>query len=140
MYQTCKIISLGHIIRTSQLAWAINKESPFKAAFHQNLNKLAEIGAIQKYTLHHGKSMQQCKKHGGDPISIKQCVSAFFLLICGVCGGLFWFILELCIPYSWIRRLHSLGPKKSFEGRNLSMFNHGPFRCITHDKIYRTNN
>ena len=138
LYQTCKILSLGHVIRTSQLAWAIGKESPFKAAFHQNLNKLKEIGAIQKYTLHHGKSRQPCKAHGGEPITIKQCISAFFLLISGVCGGLFWFILELCIPYSWIRRLHCIGLKNDFQGRNLSTYNDVASRCIFHEKIYQT--
>ena len=109
LYKTCKIISLGLVIRTSRLAWAIGKDSHFKAVFHHNLNKLKEIGAIQKYSLSHGNTKQHCKDHGGDPISIKQCVSAFFLLIGGIVGGLFWFIIELCIPNSWFKKMICLG-------------------------------
>ena len=142
LYKTCQIISLGHIIRTSQLAWAIGRESQFKEVFHHNINKLKEIGAIQKYSLAHSKSDQLCKDYGGDPISIKQCASAFFLLIGGICCGLFWFLIEHFIPYSWVSRIFSFGNKesrtqKTDRGRRTVKFGNVANISLSNRNIYR---
>ena len=108
LYRSCKVIGLGHIERISQLAWAIQKESTFAEAFYYNINKLKEIGVIQKYYRAHWQQKQHCDVHGGDPIRMKQCASAFLLLICGACGGLFMFGIELFIPYKFVNWIYDL--------------------------------
>ena len=108
LYHTCRIIGLGHVVRTSQLAWAIQKGSPFAEAFYYNINKLKEIGVIQKYVRAHSQIEQRCDLHGGDPIKMKQCVSAFFLLIGGVCTGLVLFVIELCMPYKFVNWIYDV--------------------------------
>ena len=108
LYHTCRIISLGHVVRASQLAWAIQKGSPFAEAFYYNINKLKEIGVIQKYVRAHSQIKQRCDLHGGDPIKMKQCVSAFFLLIGGVCTGLVLFVIELCMPYKFVNWIYDV--------------------------------
>ena len=108
LYHTCRIIGLDHFVRTSQLAWAIQKESPFREAFHYNINKLKEIGVIKKYFRTHSQIKQRCDLHGGGPIKMKQCVSAFFLLIGGVCTGLVLFVIELCIPNKFVNWIYDV--------------------------------
>ena len=99
---------MDHFVRTSQLAWAIQKESPFREAFYYNINKLKEIGVIKKYFRTHSQIKQRCDLHGGGPIEMKQCVSAFFLLIGGVCTGLVLFGIELCIPYKFVNWIYDV--------------------------------
>ena len=103
--------SPDHFVRTSQLAWAIQKGSPFAEAFYNNINKLKEIGVIQKYFRTHSKIKQRCDLHGGGPIEMKQCVSAFFLLIGGVCTCLLLFVIELCMPYKFVNWIYDVTSK-----------------------------
>ena len=97
-YRDCKIVSLGGTVRTSQIAWAIQPDSTLDEAFHYHIRKLQEIGVIQRYTkVHTNKSPQLCSEHGGDPHSVKQCITAFLVFIGGICGCIVLLGIEIYI-------------------------------------------
>ena len=90
-YRQCQFIDTGKTIYTSQLAWAIPKYSPYDGVFTYSINKLKEIGAIQRYALKYKVQDQLCPSYSGKPLGIKQCFTAFGVLLVGSLAGALWF-------------------------------------------------
>ena len=111
-YITCKIIDIKPPIRKTQLAFALQKSSPFYQAFNHHINNLKQVGLMQKYIKSHRMEAQVCKDHSGGPVTIQQCYTAFKILAVGMLFSFLGFILEVCIRPKWIelmRRRNLIG-------------------------------
>ena len=89
-YRQCQFIDTGTAIYTSQLAWAIPKYSPYDGIFTYNINKLQEIGVVDRYSLKYRIPDQLCPSYSGNPLGIKQCFTAFTVLPIGILAGSLW--------------------------------------------------
>ena len=89
-YRQCQFIDTGTAIYTSQLAWAIPKYSPYDGIFTYNINKLQEIGVVDRYSLKYRIPDQLCPSYSGNPLGIKQCFTAFTVLSIGILAGSLW--------------------------------------------------
>ena len=85
-YIKCKIVDTKSIISTSQLAWAVQKQSPLAGTFTYHIMKLKEIGANHRFAQVHKATDQFCPSFSGEPISTSQVITAFLILIAGVIG------------------------------------------------------
>ena len=83
-------IDTGTNVYTSQLAWAIPKQSPYDGIFTYNINKLKEIGVVERYSLKYSTQDQFCASYSGKPLGIKQCFTAFTALLVGILAGSLW--------------------------------------------------
>ena len=106
-YINCEIINIAPVYSV-QLAWAMQKHSPFYLAFNHYIRRLKEIGAIQRYDKRYEIKDQWCPDYSGKPLSINQCITAFNVLVVGVVGGLAWFILEIIVPQQHIQQLYTI--------------------------------
>ena len=89
-YRHCQFIDTGTNVYTSQLAWAIPKQSPYDGIFTYNINKLKEIGVVERYSLKYSTQDQFCASYSGKPLGIKQCFTAFTALLVGILAGSLW--------------------------------------------------
>ena len=108
-YRNCLIVDTGKPIYTSQLAWAVQKNSPFYSILRNRLQRLKEIGTVQRYDMKYKPREQVCPDYSGKPITIKQCITPFFILLSGFIASIIWFIIEISIPRTWMERLLGLG-------------------------------
>ena len=108
-YIRCEIIDLGKAVYTAQLAWAMQKQSPFYLAFDYNIRRLKEIGAIRRYDKRYKIKAQWCPDYSGKPLSINQCITAFNVIVIGVLGGFLWLMIEIIIPRSWMQYFYAFG-------------------------------
>ena len=116
-YINCTIIDIGTPVQTSQLAWAVEKRSHFYGTFRYHLTKLKEIGAVHRYYKTYEIQHQLCPDYSGNPLSVKQCITAFNVLITGVLLCLLWLLLEILTPRKWMKWLLTIGHnsfKKAF--------------------------
>ena len=107
-YINCEIINISPVYSV-QLAWAMQKHSPFYLAFDHYIRRLKEIGAIQRYDKRYEIKDQRCPDYSGKPLSINQCITAFNVLVVGVFGGLSWFLLEVIVPRQHIKQFYMMG-------------------------------
>ena len=129
-YLSCDVVDTGVNIRTTQLAWSVSKNSPFYSAFSYHLAKLQEIGGVDKYSEAYKESDKMCPYYSGKPLPIKQCYTAFIVLISGICSCLIWLILEKLVPQNWIERF--LSPKN--ENKDIMLLNtRGNLSCAPHN-------
>jgi hypothetical protein len=108
-YINCNIIDIGTPVYTSQLAWAVQKHSRFYGTFGYHITKLKEIGAIHRYYKTYEIERQVCPDYSGNPLSFKQCITAFTILVGGFCLCLIWLLLEILTPYKWMTWLLAMG-------------------------------
>jgi ionotropic kainate glutamate receptor 2 len=102
-YIDCKIIDVGTPLYTSQLAWAVKKRSHFYRTFGYQIKKLKEIGAVQKSYKTYVNQNQLCPDYSGNPLGVKQCITAFKFMSSGILFGLLWLLLEILAPQKWIK-------------------------------------
>ena len=110
-YLDCRIVDTGLPVYSSQLAWTMQKQSPFYGSFNYHLNKLKEIGAVQRYAKKYEMEDQVCPDYSGKPLALKQCFTAFVILITGIIGCLIWLMLEICSPREWMNWFLTFGNK-----------------------------
>ena len=116
-YVNCQIRETGPAITASQLAWAIPKHSPFREAFRYHINKLKEVGIVKKFAeTYDVDGGQMCPDYSGTPLNITQCITAFAILIVGICLCMASLVLEMCTPRRW------LGSNCISGNRNLKTF------------------
>ena len=83
-YLSCQIVDIKPPIRKTHLAFATQKNSPLYPALRHHINNLKEFGLVQKYIKSHRMEAQVCKDYSGEPVTIKQCYSAFKILSVGM--------------------------------------------------------
>ena len=110
-YLDCRIVDTGLPVYSSQLAWTMQKQSPFYQTFNYHVKKLKEIGAVQRYAKKYEGEDQVCPDYSGKPLTFKQCFTAFVILITGIIGCLIWLILEICSPREWMNWILTFGNK-----------------------------
>ena len=108
-YRNCLIMDTGKPIYTSQLAWAVQKNSPLYPILRDRLQRLKEIGTVQRYNMRYKPRAQVCPDYSGKPITIKQCIAPFFVLVTGFIASIIWLIIEISLPRQWMERLLGLG-------------------------------
>ena len=101
-YLNCKIVDTKAIISTSQLGWAVQKQSPLAGTFTYHISKLKEIGTISRYAQAYKTFDQFCPNFSGKPISTNQVLTAFVILLFGVIGCMLLLILERYTSLKWI--------------------------------------
>ena len=62
-YITCKFIDIKPPIRKTQLAFATRKNFPFYHAFKNHINKMKQVGLVQKYIKSQKIEDQVCKDY-----------------------------------------------------------------------------
>ena len=102
-YIDCNIIDIGTSVYTAQLAWAVKKRSHLYRTFGYQIKKLKEIGAVQRYYKMYDTTKQVCPDYSGNPLSVKQCITAFKFMSAGILFGLLWLVLEILAPRKWIK-------------------------------------
>ena len=105
-YHECRFIDTGVSIYTSQLAWAVPKNSTFKQSLSHRIKRLKEIGIIRRFFRKYQPQIQRCSDNNGKAISIKQCITPFFILLAGMAGSLLLVVIENSIPFHWVNRFH----------------------------------
>ena len=90
-YLSCAVVDTGVPYFAVAFAYAIQKNSPFYAAFHYHISKLIEIGTIQKSIEANEGEGQVCPDYSGKPLSAGQCFTAFIILIGGAGISALWF-------------------------------------------------
>ena len=90
LYLNCKVIDTGVVLQTNQIAWAIPKHSPYYWSFRSHIDKLKEIGAVDKYAETYSGQGQVCPDYSGRPVTATQCFTAFLALVVGMVLGLLW--------------------------------------------------
>ena len=111
-YHQCQFIDTGKTIYTSQIAWALPKNSTLYPILSRRINRLKETGLIQRFSKRYQPQSQRCSDYNGKPICLKQCITPFLVLVAGILGSLVWFVLEIFIPFEWMNHFLTLGNNK----------------------------
>ena len=112
-YLSCKIVDIKPPIRKTHLAFATQKNSPLYPALKHHINHLKEFGLVQKYIKSHRMEAQVCKDYSGEPVTIKQCYSAFKILSVGMLISFCCWIFELFVKPKWIKTVVLGGKQKT---------------------------
>ena len=88
-YKKCQITDVPVRYFPEQLAYGIQKGSPYFGTFWYHMSKLNENGAFEKLIKPYESEPQVCPDHSGEPINLGQCFTAFVLLLIGILIGLF---------------------------------------------------
>ena len=110
-YLSCKIVDIKPPIRKTYLAFATQKNSPLYPKFKHHINNLKEVGLVQKYIKSQRIEAQVCKDYSGEPVTIKQCYSAFQILVAGMIIVFCCFILELFELPEWVKPIDRVEKK-----------------------------
>ena len=105
-YLSCKIVDTGISLYREQLAFAMQKNSPYFEAFSFHINRMKESGYVQRHLEKYEHPPQVCPDYSGNPISLKQCFTTFFVIITGVIVSSVWLIMETWLPRRWITFLN----------------------------------
>ena len=87
-YRKCHIVDTGIYMNPTQAADAMPKHSSFYGTFNYHVDRLKEIGAVQRYWGKYGGTDQVCPETSGKPLSMKQSFTVFLILITGALAGL----------------------------------------------------
>ena len=108
-YRNCKIIDTGIPIRMSQIAWALQKNSPFYPVLNYHIKRLKEIGVVRRYYKKYEIPKQSCIDYNGKPLTIKQCTIPFIILVVGILGCMAAFLVEMSSPHKKMMDSRKLG-------------------------------
>ena len=97
-YINCDIVDIRPPIRKTRLAFATRENFPFFHEFKHHINKLKQVGLVQKYINSYKMEDQICKDYSGEPVTIQQCFSAFQILAAGMTVALLGFVTERFVP------------------------------------------
>ena len=67
-----------------QLAYAIQKESPFYWLFHYHITKMKESGTLNEIQNKYSSQGQICPDKSGEALDMNQCFSAFIIIVAGL--------------------------------------------------------
>ena len=98
-YLNCEIVDVGPPVRRSQLAFAVQKNSPFYEKFRDQITKFKETGLVGRYVQRYSMERQACKSYDGSAISMHQCFVMFQILFLGAIVSLLWLLGELSASY-----------------------------------------
>ena len=98
-YLNCEIVDVGAPVRRSQLAFAVQKSSPFYETFRDQIAMFKESGLIGRYIQRYSMERQACKSYDGSAVSMHQCFVMFQILFFGAIVSLFWLLGEFSAFY-----------------------------------------
>ena len=96
----CNVSTESSAYFEASIAWALQKESPYKQLFNFYLTKLKENGELQKLEVKYISKVEQssCEKNDAKPIEFQVTFSAFIMLGVGFVIAISISICEkLCI-------------------------------------------
>ena len=102
-YINCDIVDIRPPIRKTRLAFATRENFPFFHEFKHHINKLKQVGLVQKYINSYKMEDQICKDYSGEPVTIQQCFSAFQILAAGMTVALLGFVMERFVPLNLVK-------------------------------------
>ena len=98
-FLNCKLVKIGPPIRTSHLAFAIQKKSPLYTQFRDQIKRLKESGLVRRYIQRYNMENQMCESYSGKSVSIHQCVTMFQILLTGAIISFFWLLAEFVTSF-----------------------------------------
>ena len=108
-FEKCEIIDCGIVLSTSKLAWATRPKYPFYNAFKYHIQKLKEIGEVQRKSKRYEPDNRACQDYSGQPITANQSSFVFKVLFVGMLGSLLWLVLEKILPREQMNFVLTLG-------------------------------
>ena len=121
-FLNCEMVKVGLPIRTSHLAFAVQKKSPLYIKFRDQIKRLKESGLVRRYIQRYNMESQKCESYSGKSVSIHQCVTMFQILLSGVIISFFWLLAEFVI--SLIQNHTSFFRKKLYINRRIEVKRH----------------
>ncbi len=77
-----------------QVAFGVQKNSPFLKILNYYMRHLIQTGVIKRILETHEIAPQICPDYSGKPLGMNSVFTAFIAPIFGLCSGLFLFMLE----------------------------------------------
>ena len=91
-YLSCAIVDIPKRYFPVQMAYTIQKDSPFRAAFTYHIKQLKESGIVDRIKARYEIKDQICPNNIGKPLKYSQCVSAFALMLGGGGMSIVWLL------------------------------------------------
>ena len=97
-FKECKIANVGFSTTKLDLAFALQKNSPFKEPLNRALGKMFENGEIDRFRKKNQDQLPECEEKGkGKPIGMGNVVFPIGIYIIGVGGALLGFFGEFVL-------------------------------------------
>ena len=93
-YKKCEITAVPQKYEFKPYAFAFQADSPYLRFFNYHLNKLRDIGGLQKMHTAMEQAPQECPDFTGKPLGLKNCIAAFLVMMVGIGSAIILLIIE----------------------------------------------
>ena len=99
-YKDCKITDVGFSLKKIYLAFAVQKNSPYREPLIRALTKMLENGEVERIKNKHLGKVPECGESGkGKPIGIASVVFPIGICFLGMCGSVLSLVWELVVSH-----------------------------------------
>ena len=93
-YKKCEIIATRQKYEFKQYSFTFQTDSPYLRLFNYHINRLRDIGGLQKMKTAMEPAPQECPDLTGKPLGLKNCFGAFLVMMVGVGSAIVFLIIE----------------------------------------------
>ena len=93
-YKKCEIIATPQKYEFKNYAFTFQTDSPYLRFFNYHINRLRDIGGLQKMHSAMDPAPQECPDFTGKALGLKNCFGAFLVMMVGVGSAIVLLVIE----------------------------------------------